>query len=148
MPPEPHADSWTTLRDKLAQSIRGLEVNDYLIITHEPTGQYIQFVGQRYGVRAEAQSNEMRDIGLTKKNCKELENLGWNPPNSKVSHGSPNFYLDAALPVPYEDLAALTIDSFREVYGVEHAWELVYKAFDKKQRILRFPLLSLRCEVE
>ena len=60
--------------------------------------------------------------------------------------GSPNYYIDAAPPVPYARLAALAITALRQVYRVRHPGELTYKAFTEGKTSIRFPLLKLQRE--
>ena len=155
--PSPSAGAWPALRRGLAEALRALEENEYLIISAKEQDYFVQFAAQgNKGMRAEAVSNTYitRGAALSDTAGQALQAMGWRPPtyvpiegSRPPSKGSPNFYIDADAPVPYGRLAALAVRTLRTVYHIGLPEELVYKSFSQEGTSIRFPLLKIPREV-
>lgn len=148
--------SWRTFRLRLAAALADLDEDEFLVVSYKPKGTnyFVQFAAQgAHGMRVEAVGNSYLEpsVKLSDKACQHLLDLGWKPPTyvpqpgvAEPAEGSPNFYLDAAPPVPYRTLAALAVDTLREVYRVRHVGELQYTAYADENLSIRFPLLGIK----
>lgn len=154
----PSADqAWQEFESALASALDDLDEDEYLVIALKPTGGFVQFAAQgAHGMRVEAVSNAYlpESAQLSQSAATELVNLGWNAPTfvpvqgvQEPAEGSPNFYLDAAMPVPYARLAGLAVGSLRKVYLARHPGELEYSARGPKGMQIRFPSLKLKRSV-
>jgi hypothetical protein len=148
---------WVRFQVDLVPCLRALEEDEYLIVRYKEANYFVQFFAQgQFGMRAEAVSNsfiEPLEACLTIEDYDRMSTLGWKRATNKAPtvleereppDGSSNFFQDLPLPVDIEALAALTIRTLREVYGVRHPGELVYKAFSLDGDSLRFPTLRLK----
>ncbi len=112
---------------------------------------YVQFAIESDLVRAEAVSNGYLDAihKLSDQGCSKLLELGWNPPTHLPGQadgpiqGSPNFFVDVRMPVPYGAIAILATDTLRRIYGVQNLGELEYKSFARDGTSIRFPDLGI-----
>jgi hypothetical protein len=106
-------------------------------------------------MRAEAVSNSFLGPrkALSVEDYDRMKKLGWlratnEPPTAsgrpEPPDGSPNFYLDLALPVDFIALANLAKQTLRDVYRVRHPGELQYRAFARDKTLIRFPTLRLK----
>jgi hypothetical protein len=152
--------SWRTFRLHLAVALADLAEDEYLVVSYKykATNYFIQFAAQgAQGMRAEAVSNSYIEPSaqLSSKACQHLLALGWNAPTyvpqpgvAEPPEGSSNFYLDAAPPVPYRTLAALGVETLRQVYRVRYPGELQYTAWAdegmSEGMSIRFPLLRIK----
>jgi hypothetical protein len=154
----PSSDAWDELQRSLATALADLEEDECLIIASKAEHYFVQFSGQgKHGMRAEAVSNAfiMADAKLSAGACENLLCLGWNAPTyvpakgvEEPADGSPNYYVDAATPVPHVRLAALAVKTLRQIYRVRHPVELTYKAkaLAEDKTLIRFPLLKIQRE--
>jgi hypothetical protein len=147
-------EAWKEFRANLAVTLSDLGEDEFLVIGAKSTNYFVQFAGQGiHGMRVEATSNAYLDAKekLPKRARKQLLVLGWQEPTyvpsedaPEPAEGSSNYFLDIALPVPVEIVAALCIDTLRDVYGVRFPAELEYAAYVDEQTLIRFPLLGLK----
>jgi tetratricopeptide (TPR) repeat protein len=154
----PFSDAWVEFQRNLASALEDLEDDEFLIIASKAEPYFVQFAAQgRHAMRAEAVSNSFitADAKLPAAACENLLRLGWNAPTyvpakgvEEPADGSPNYYLDAATPVPHARLAALAIKTLRQIYRVRHPGELTYKAkaFAEDKTSIRFPMLKIQRE--
>jgi tetratricopeptide (TPR) repeat protein len=150
----PSADAWVELERNLAVALADLENDAFLIVASKAEHYFVQFAGQgQHGMRAEAVSNTFirPEVQLSETACRDLVRLGWKAPTyvptkgvGEPADGSPNYYLEAATPVPHARLAALAVQTLRRVYRVRHPGELTYKAFAEDKTSIRFPLLKVQ----
>jgi len=93
---------------------------------------------------------------LTDESLASMVAMGWHAPtfqpddeSGEPTDGSPNFFLDAARPVPYGQLAALAVRTLREIFRVGHPGLLKYMAgcSAEKHVSIRFPSLGIKREV-
>jgi hypothetical protein len=143
---------WRTFTKNLAACIGALADDEYLIIARKRANQYVKFAGQgAYGIRAEAAGNgyiEPPELLLDERQYARMQRLGWSRltalPGQSIEHGSPNFYADVVtLPADLRELARLTTQTFRTVYGVAHPGMLHYEAFHCEGTSIRFPTLLI-----
>jgi hypothetical protein len=144
---------WRNFTKNLAACIGALAEDEYMIIARKRANQYVQFAGQgAYGIRAEAAGNgyiEPPELLLDEQQYARMQRLGWSRPTAlpdePIKHGSPNFYVDAvAAEASPRELARLTTQTFRKVYGVAHPSMLHYEAFHSEGTSIRFPTLLIK----
>jgi hypothetical protein len=81
-----------------------------------------------------------------------MAELGWKSPTGVPGSepldpdGSPNFFLDLALPVNFRRVADMSVKTLRQVYRISHPGQLQYKSFDSSGIEIRFPNLRLKRE--
>src|SRR6266496_238688 len=75
---------------------------------------------------------------LSEQACANLLNLGWNAPTYAPDDfhserhdpdGSPTYFLDVGVPLPYGSVASFAVNTLRAVFGATHPGELQYKVF-------------------
>lgn len=147
------AEAWQQFGAALAAALNDLDGDEFLVISAQDTECYIQFAGQEGGgMRAEAQSNTFieKKFRLSKARQHLLLSMGWNKPTyvpspdiPEPSEGSCNYYVDAAAPVSFQNLATLGVNTLRQVYGVSLPGELTYAAFSHDGDSIRFPTLGI-----
>ncbi len=130
VPPPPTPDSWVAFEDSLTIALADLNEDEFLVIERKNTNYFVQFAAQGLsGMRVEAAANvyQPRLERIPKAAVQHLIHTGWNPPTYVDSHeysepvdGSPNFYLDVAAPVPYEEISALAVEALRGAFGARH----------------------------
>lgn len=142
---------WNHLVRRLAEALRALEPDDYLILSHRRTHHFVQFAVQDEGLWAEAKSNhytpKSRRLGPDQE--LRLVELGWKAPThgdgeERIPGGSPNWFRDWELPVPHRAAAEVAVMTLREVYGVKTPASLRYHAFRAGGVPIRLPTLGLR----
>ena len=154
--PPDSEEAWGQFEQALAAVLGDMAEDEYLVISRKGTDYFVQFAAQgSFGMRAEAVSNTYirRPSPLSEEACQRLNDLGWKSPTyappdvvDEPADGSPNFYLDAAVPVPYNVLAHLAVMSLRTVYGVRHPGELQYGGFTADGYPLVVPSLMIKRE--
>jgi hypothetical protein len=134
-------EEWARFSADLALVLADLDEDDFLIISAKKTGLFVQFAAQgQFGMRAEAISNNyLKGKTLSQDACITMQNLGWNAPTNlpeesdpegHTADGSPNFFIDAAPPVPHGAIASLAVATLRFVFprrasgsvGVPQLW--------------------------
>ena len=158
-PRPPVSKDWLPFKLKLASSLRGLEEDDFLILTSKSSGRYIQFMCQgSYGMRAEVVSNNFLagKCRLSKDAQDRLVSLGWSPPTHSAQQeknpherdpdGSPNYFRQWKRPVPFNLIAKAAIDTLIDAFEITHPGTLMYKAASKNGTKLRFPELGLQAQ--
>jgi len=148
--------TWCAFRRSLGDALGALEEDEYLIIASKAGDYFVQFASQAdHGIRAEAVSNTFikQSALLSDAACRELRNLGWSPPTyvpsegaQEPSEGSPNFFVDATVPIAYARLAGLAVKTLRAIYQIRHPGELAYKSFSRDGVSIRFPQLNITRE--
>jgi len=151
-----HNAEWNHFAAALSRALSSLQAGHFLIVEMNGDQYYVQFAGGgSLGMRAEAVSNGYLDAKckLSDKACAELLQLGWNAPTivpNPISDvrgykgdGSPNYYLNFAVPVPYGSVANLAMNTLRQVFRATHPGELRYKAFAKHGDSIEFPNLGI-----
>ncbi len=156
--PESNEQAWAQFASDLADALADLDEDEFLIITTKKDGYYVQFAAQgNFGMRLEATSNAYTDDNnkLSEQACAKLLNLGWNAPTCVPDDfhperhdpdGSPNYFLDVGVPLPYGSVASLAVNTLRAVFGATHPGELQYKAFANRDGNIRFPNLRIARE--
>jgi len=146
---------WDQFAHELSRALRSLQAGHYLIIEMKGDPYYVQFAaGGSLGMRAEAVSNGHLDSEkLSDKACARLLQLGWNAPTimpdrindvrGSKGRGSPNFFLDIEVPVPYSSVANLAVNTLRQVFLATHPGQLRYTAFAKQGGSIEFPSLRI-----
>jgi hypothetical protein len=151
-----HNAEWDQFASELSRALSNLDNGRVLIIETKPDVYYVQFAGRGLsGMRAESVSNGYLKgpRKLSDKACMKLLQLGWNAPtiipdamNDVRGYkrlGSPNYFLDFNIPVPYRSIANLAVSTLREVFGAMHPGELRYRAFAKHGGEIGFPNLRI-----
>ena len=148
------SSAWAPFAESLASVLEQLQEDQFLVLSAKGSNRFVQFYAQgAFGMRAEAVSNEYlrgRDrLGVAQ--IVRLGELGWLVPSgtSRTStpqndpDGSPNHYINVAVPVPFGELASLAVRTLREVMAVPHPQFLEYSALDTRGNILEFGELGL-----
>ena len=149
------SQAWPAFTRKLADVLAHLGEDQYLVISAKSAHRYVQFAGQgSFGLRAEATSNHYLAAGdrLTRRQLAALKSRGWLAPSGsakastlrKDPDGSPNFYVDFELPVPFGEVAELAVDTFSTIFGITHPGELEYSAFEADGETTLLPTLGLK----
>lgn len=145
-------ETWRQFQVRLAVVLADLEEDDYLIIAAKKGNAYVQFAAQGvHGMRAEAVSNTYLDPDeqLSANKQTQILTYGWRVPthlpnSDRTASGSPNYYMDAAAPVPYMALATLATETLLHVYGILHPGRLQYRSFNADNTLIRHPALGLK----
>lgn len=145
-------DAWTHFAHELAVALRGLEEDEWLVLSAKKRNRYVQFMNQGCGFRAETVSDFYLadDDRLTAEDRMLLLQLGWDAPTNLpdefgcLPDGSPNYFVDLANPVPLEELAALAVSTLADVHRLQHPNALEYSAEGGTNRSIRFPNLGIR----
>ena len=149
------SQAWPSFTRKLADVLAHLGEDQYLVISAKCAHRYVQFAGQgSFGLRVEATSNHYLAAGdrLTRRQLAALKSRGWLAPSGsakastprKDPDGSPNFYVDFELPVPFGEVAELAVDTFSTIFGIIHPGELEYNAFEADGDTILLPELGLK----
>lgn len=147
------ADAWKQFAYELRRTLAGLEEDAFLIIAIKRSNRFVQFAGQgSFGMRVEATSNfylpEPEQLSETQHDL--LLDLGWQAPTNLPddfgykADGSPNYFVDLAHPVPFDDVATLAISTLVSVDGADHPGFLEYTAISNSGKTISFPNLGLR----
>ena len=146
-------DAWKRFAGELANALRGLEEDEWLILSLKRRNRFVQFMNQGgAGFRAEAVSDFYLADGdqLSEHDHGVLLELGWGAPTNLPDElgyrpdGSPNYFLDLANPVPLDELAQLAVNTLLHVYGAEHPNALEYSTGSQDRTFIRFPNLGIR----
>jgi hypothetical protein len=106
------------------------------------------------GLRIEAAPNASlpESAQLGRRELRLLRRLGWRRPTAKadpppgqgiVPDESSGFFREYPHPAPFAAVAALAVETLREVYGVAHTGQLVCRAFQSTGRAILLPTLRL-----
>ncbi len=148
-------DAWAQFASDLADTLADLGEDEFLISVVKKNWHYVQFAGQgNSGMRVEARSNAYTDATdrLSEQACAQLLSLGWKAPTyvpdrcraeSNEPAGSPNYFMDIGVPVPYHSVARLAAETLRGPFAASDPGELQYKAFSNGEGAIRFPNLRI-----
>ena len=144
--------AWASLADALAVTLAQLEVDQYLILSiRDKPDYFVQFAQQGpSGLRAETVSNNFLEEWeqLDDDAQARLLSIGWRPPTlgdgkGQDSMGSPNYFRDWELPVPYREIADLGVQTLDDVLEARHPGILAYRAFATGGAEIILPNLGL-----
>lgn len=147
--------AWAPFAGRLAGVLEQLREDQYLIISMKRSNRYVQFAGQgAFGIRAETVCHQYLPASdqLDPAQIASLQGLGWQPPTGSHDEatpehdpdGSPNFYVESPVPVPFAALADLAARTLVEVLRVPHPGFLEYNSFDSDDNTLLWPDLGLK----
>ncbi len=127
------SDAWAAFEARLAKALQGMEHATYLVVSlaSEPrsvASAYVQFAqGGLLGFRAEAAGNQWlpQGHGLGTAQQEKLAELGWQRPGSAPE--GRNWAREWEEPVPFAEVAAIAVQTLREVYGATTPDELAYR---------------------
>lgn len=146
-------DAWKRFAHELANALRGLEEDEWLVLSLKHRNRFVQFMNQGdAGFRAEAVSDFYLADGdhLSEHDRGALLELGWDAPTNlpdEFGHrpdGSPNYFLDLANPVPLDELALLAVNTLVHVHEAEHPNVLEYSTGSEDKASIRLPNLGIR----
>jgi len=149
----PTAEAWKCFAYELANALRALEEDEWLILSRKHRNRFVQVMNQGgAGFRAEAVSDFYLEDGdhLSEHDHGALLELGWDAPINlpdEFGHrpdGSPNYFLDLAHPVPLDELALLAVNTLLHVHGAVHPNALEYSTGSMDNASIRFPNLGIR----
>ena len=155
-PPVPSVGrDWQPFVDRLAAALATLEEDQNLILAVEHRQRIVQFAGScASGLRAESVSNAhlAETDQLSADQVAALIAAGWRSPThapgaskaEKDPAGSPNYFADFDAPVPFDEVADLTVGALAQVFEVSHPDQLEYDAFDTMGDQISFPDLCRR----
>ena len=119
----------------LILSVRGTGADDG---ENAGSSYFVQFAGQEGQLlRAEAVSNTFlaAEERLAPEAQMQLVQLGWQPPTHLPGAedtdptGSPNYYREFELPVPFDDVARMATDTLKQVFAAPNPTYVAYSAF-------------------
>lgn len=146
-------DAWKAFAGELATALRGLETDEWLVLSLRGRNRFVQFMDQgRAGLRAETVSDFYLadDDHLTEQDREQLLALGWSAPTNlpdEFGHrpdGSPNYFVDLVNPVPLAEVALLAVNTLVAVHGAVHPSALEYSTGGEGNVSIRFPNLGIR----
>jgi len=147
-------EAWQQLAIRLAAALADLEEDDFLILSPKQGSARVQFTALgKFGMRLEATSNPHLDAGekLSREAVELMHSYGWQAPTSAMRRGvrvpvlgSPNYFMDLDVPVPFEAIARLAAANLRDIYGVAHPGDLQYASFNMDHTRIRHPILGLK----
>lgn len=151
---EPPSSAWLSFTEALAEVLAVLQEDQFLVVSLKRSRRFVQFAAEgAAGLRVEATSNAFlpRADRLTDADHERLADLGWHPPTGSPEEvtpdrdpdGSPNWFCDLDVPVPFADVARLAVATLVEVLGASHPGALEYEAFDADGREILLPTLGL-----
>jgi len=151
-----HNAEWDQFAAELSRALSSLQKDHFLIVETKADQYYVQFAGGGgLGMRAESVSNGYlnRKRKLSDKACLKLLQFGWNAPTiipdpindvrGYKGYGSPNYFLNLDVPVPYRFVANLAVNTLRQVFRATHPGQLRYRAFAKQGGGIEFPRLRI-----
>ena len=132
---------WPVFQANLATVLKSMQEDEFLIISEKRANRFVQFSAQGgFGMRVETTSNAYLDRG---EECRAADHLallalGWKSPTGSPAEstptddpdGSPNYFVDFPPETPPEQIAALSIHTLADLYGVSHPRNLEYDAFE------------------
>jgi Putative bacterial sensory transduction regulator len=127
------SDAWAAFEARLAKALASMEHATYLVVSlaSEPrtiASAYVQFAqGGLLGFRAEAAGNRWLPPGHGPRAAQEekLAKLGWQRPETAPQ--GRNCVREWEEPVPFVDVAAMAVQTLREVYGAMTPEDLTYR---------------------
>ena len=144
---------WSAFRRGLADALRALKDGEVLVVAAKGRSYFVRFAGHgTKGMRVEAviDASLVGDARLSEHACQDLKAMGWRPQTDVPStgaggsmEGSPHFYLDARIPVPFARLASLVVRTLRTIYHVRHPDTLTCKSFRGEGGARRLPKLRI-----
>jgi len=151
-----HNAEWDQFAAELSRALSSLQKGQFLILETKADQYYVQFAGGgSLGMRTESVSNGYlnEERRLSDKACMKLLDLGWKHPTiipdsindvrGYKGHGSPNYFLNLDVPVPYRSVANLAVNTLRQVFRATHPRQLQYSAFAKQGGSIEFPRLRI-----
>ncbi len=128
------SDAWAAFEARLAKALEAMDRATYLVVSlaGEPrsvASAYVQFAqGGLLGFRAEAAGNQWLPPGhgLGSAQQEKLAALGWQQPGS-APQGRNWAHEWEDDPVPFAEVAAIAVQTLREVYGAKTPDELTYR---------------------
>ncbi len=125
---------WAAFEARLARALGAMEHATYLVVSlaDEPratASAYVQFAqGGLLGFRAEAAGNQWLGPGQGPSEAQQemLTELGWQRPGSAPQ--GRNWVREWEEPVPFPEVAAIAVQTLREVYGAKSPDRLVYRS--------------------
>lgn len=147
--------AWPPFEQKLASALKKLEEDQVLILVVKHSNRFVQFAAQgSYGMRIETTSNSYlaKPDKLNGRQIATLLGAGWSRPSGSPAEstpendpdGSPNFFSEFPMPVPFEAVASLSVRTFADILRVPHPGALEYSAFDGEGNDIALPELGLR----
>lgn len=147
--------AWPPFAEGLAAILAVLEDDQYLVISVKRSNRYVQFSAQgAYGMRAETTCNSYlaKSERLDARQIAALAEAGWRAPTEspgestpeKDPDGSPNFFIEYPVPVPFKAVADLAAGTFTDILRVPHPGFLEYEAFDTEGKVILLPSLGLK----
>ena len=148
------AIAWPDFGGRLADTLRVLSADQFLILTFTERGWFVQFAMHgEAGIRAEMVSNAFLDMDnyVDADDLRLAESLGWKPPTGAPGEstpatdpdGSPNYFTDWDHPVDLDQLAALATTTLQRVFHAESADALSYSAFADGGATILLPTLGI-----
>lgn len=145
-------EAWRRFARELAVALGALEEDEWLALSLKGRNRFVQFMNQGgAGYRLEAVSDFYlaENDRLSESDRSLLLELGWDGPTNlpdEFGHrpdGSPNYFLDLANPVPFDEVAMLAVNTLIRVYGAEHPNTLEYSTGSSQHESIRFPHLGI-----
>ena len=132
---------WPVFQANLATVLVSMQEDEFLIISEKRANRFVQFAAQGgFGIRAETTGDAYlgRNEQLSPENHLALLALGWKSPTGNPAEstptddpdGSPNYFAEFPANTPPEQIAALSIHTLADLYGISHPGSLEYDAFD------------------
>lgn len=151
----PLSVAWPPFAQHLADCLRSLDEDQYLILSLKRGNRFVQFAAQgAFGMRAETTSNDYlaESERLDASQLAALGAAGWRGPTGSPAEstperdpdGSPNFFVEFQDPVPFEQVSELAVHTLAEILDVPHPGFLEYDAFDAEGHAILLPSLGLR----
>ena len=147
--------AWPPFAEGLAATLGVLEDDQSLVISVKRANRFVQFAAQGvHGMRAETTCNNYlaKSEQLDARQIAALAAAGWHTPTGSPDEsipendpdGSPNFFRQFPVPVPFKAIADLATDTFAEILRVPHPGFLEYEAFDADGLAILLPSLGLK----
>ena len=132
---------WPVFQANLATVLVSMQEDEFLIISEKRANRFVQFAAQGgFGIRAETTGDAYlgRNEQLSPENHLALLALGWKSPTGNPAEstptddpdGTPNYFAEFPANTPPERIAALSIHTLADLYGISHPGSLEYDAFD------------------
>ncbi len=134
----PDGPGWEEFEGRLAAALERMKPDTFLVLTVSAPGSggpgpYVQYANSgRRGFRAEASGNHFLAAphALSPQAEEQLGELGWQWPEPAGADDR-NFHREWPNPAPWTEIAALTVHTLRDVFGVATPTNLrfVHRAF-------------------
>ncbi len=150
--------AWPPFAKKLAQVLRKLNEDQFLILSVKRSTQCIQFAAQgSFGIRVETTSNNYLAMPeqLNKRQISALIDAGWHAPTGLPAKstpendpdGSPNYYFDFPARKSFRTLADMAVSTLAKILRVPYPGFLEYDLFDSAGNEMALPELGLKRSV-